>query len=189
MGKLSPTHWDSVNPIPTTDIRTDIVDNFLSDKDFKKLQERFTGSYGVGVDWYYSEYVASNKEETDNDFYMTHMIFAYPQGPISPTYNELMPMISKLDPTSIIRIKANLFPNQGKLKEHVQHTDYAYPHQGAILYINTCDGYTLLEDGSRVSSVANRMLFFDASKPHASTTTTNTKARININFNYHAFLK
>ena len=64
------------------------------------------------------------------------------------------------------------------------HIDYPFPHKGAILSLNTCNGYTKLEDGTKVDSVANRILLFDASTPHCSTTTSDTTARFNININY-----
>ena len=53
-----------------------------------------------------------------------------------------------------------------------------------MFYFNTCDGYTKLNDGTKVESVANRALFFDPSIPHQSTNCTNAKARFNININY-----
>ena len=64
------------------------------------------------------------------------------------------------------------------------HVDYPYSHKAAIFYINTCDGYTKLEDGTKIDSVANRMLLFDASKPHTPSDCTNQSVRVNINFNY-----
>ena len=80
--------------------------------------------------------------------------------------------------------KRNLYPNQNKFIEHDTHIDYDEPHQAAIYYINTNNGYTKLEDGTKVSSIANRMLFFDGSKNHQSTNCTDEKIRLNINFNY-----
>ena len=35
-----------------------------------------------------------------------------------------------------------------------------------IYYINTNNGYTKLEDGTKVMSVANRLLLFDGSTSH-----------------------
>ena len=64
------------------------------------------------------------------------------------------------------------------------HIDYRFKHSAAILSLNTCDGYTKLMDGTKIDSVANRMLLFDASEKHCSTTTTNVQARMNININY-----
>ena len=77
-----------------------------------------------------------------------------------------------------------MYPNTQEIYEHGKHTDYDFSHKAAILYINTCDGYTKLADGTKIDSVENRMLLFDASTPHQSTTTSNTTARFNINFNY-----
>ena len=184
---------------PTNEIRTEVIDNFLSDEEFEKIRFKIIGGVQESsdfvhqsIEWFYNESVATDDISGDKnkyDFYMTHMIFSWPNGVNSSLYKDVMPIIEKLGPTSIIRIKANLYPNQGTLREHQFHNDFLYPHQGAIFSINTCDGYTLLDDGTKVASIANRMLFLDASKPHASTTTSNTRTRININFNYHKFLK
>ena len=56
--------------------------------------------------------------------------------------------------------------------------------KSAIFYINTNNGLTVLEDGTEIKSVANRLLLFNASEPHHSTTTSNENRRVNINFNY-----
>ena len=84
----------------------------------------------------------------------------------------------------LIRIKANLYPNTERLHEHPMHSDFPFPHSGALLSLNTCDGYTKLKDGTKIDSVANRILLFDPNEEHCSTTTTNVSARINININY-----
>ena len=84
----------------------------------------------------------------------------------------------------MLRVKVNLYPNTEILHEHAMHVDTDFPHSGAILSLNTCDGYTKLEDGTKIDSVANRILLFDASEKHCSTTTTNVPARMNININY-----
>jgi hypothetical protein len=53
-----------------------------------------------------------------------------------------------------------------------------------VFSLNTCDGFTSLEDGTKIESIENRLLLFDSNKPHASSTCTNAKARFNMNFNY-----
>ena len=60
------------------------------------------------------------------------------------------------------------------------------PYAGiiGILYFNANDGVTVLEDGTEVESVPNRILLFDSSRPHHSTTCTNANRRVNLNFNY-----
>ena len=64
------------------------------------------------------------------------------------------------------------------------HIDYDYVHTAAIFSLNSCDGFTMLEDGTRIDSKANRMLIFEGSQLHGSTTTTDSWARCNININF-----
>jgi len=49
--------------------------------------------------------------------------------------------------------------------------------------LNTNDGYTIIGD-EKVESIENRLLRFDATKMHHSTTCTDQQYRANINFNY-----
>ena len=85
---------------------------------------------------------------------------------------------------SLLRIKGNFYPHTETLKEHAGHRDYLYSNTGALYSLNTCDGFTKLYDGTKIDSVANRMLIFDASTVHNSSTTTTAAARFNINFNF-----
>ena len=55
---------------------------------------------------------------------------------------------------------------------------------GLYFILNTCNGYTKLEDGTKVFSVENRALFFDSYTPHCSTSCTDKLYRSNININY-----
>ena len=50
--------------------------------------------------------------------------------------------------------------------------------------MNTNDGYTEFEDGTKVESVANRLVTFPANLKHTGTSCTDEKTRIVINFNY-----
>ena len=54
----------------------------------------------------------------------------------------------------------------------------------AIFYINDCNGYTKLEDGSVIESRANRLLTFPSDVRHLGATCTDEKRRVLINFNY-----
>ena len=40
-----------------------------------------------------------------------------------------------------------------KLIEHDLHTDYDYSNNGAVFSINTCDGYTKFEDGTKIKPI------------------------------------
>ena len=54
----------------------------------------------------------------------------------------------------------------------------------AIFYINTNDGYTVFEDGTKINSVANRICIFPHWMKHSGTTCTNTNRRIALNLNF-----
>ena len=80
--------------------------------------------------------------------------------------------------------KVNFYPRTDDIVYHKKHTDLPFEHTGALFYLNTNDGLTVLEDGTKIESIENRILLFDASRPHHSTTTSDQTRRMNINFNY-----
>ena len=88
-----------------------------------------------------------------------------------------------MDIKRLIRIKLNLYTRTDYLVHHDDHIDFPHSHKGAVFSLNTCDGFTVI-DGDEISSVANRMVFFDPSILHHSTNCTNKPYRMNINFNY-----
>ena len=156
-----------------------VIDNFLEEDYFDSLVSLFEK-----IPWFFQREVNPNHDVAeDNLFYMTHT-FYIDNVPMSPHYDTLVPLLEKLGAKGLIRVKANFYPNTEILHEHPMHTDYEFCHSAAILSLNTCDGYTKLKDGTRIDSVTNRILLFDASEEHCSTTTTNVPARINININY-----
>ena len=163
-----------------------VIDNFLDEEYFDSLVTLYTDKEKKGnnkMPWYFQTSISAYDVIEDNIFYMTHMFYD-DNKPTSSYYEYLIPLLKKLKADCLLRVKANLYPNTEILHEHPMHTDYPFHHSAAILSLNTCDGYTKLEDGTKIDSVANRILLFDASKKHCSTTTTNVSARINININY-----
>ena len=54
----------------------------------------------------------------------------------------------------------------------------------SILYLNTNDGYTEFENGTKIESIENRLITFPLSYRHTGTTCTNNPFRVVINFNY-----
>ena len=189
-----------------------VIDNFLDKEYFDRLVKTFTyeGHENLNsiMPWYFTHKINKTHDyRNTNLFYLVHIIYSENE-PRSEFYGDLVPLLSKLGyftntyrstphlfagesereknvPSGLIRIKANLYPNTETLQEHPMHTDYGFPHNAAILYLNTCNGYTKLEDGTKIDSVANRLLLFDASEKHCSTTTTNDIARFNININFY----
>ena len=167
-----------------------IIDNFLTDNDFNLLVSNTIGrNDGHQVQFR----VVSNVEnfgaiEENWSWYMINMIYSMdaPQNEIcGKIYEMFVPKFKELaNFKTMIRIKINAYPYTNVVKEHKEHIDFNYEHIGAVFSLNTCDGYTKFYDGTKVESVANRIVFFDASKYHQSTTTSNAKLRYNINFNF-----
>ena len=168
-------------------MKYEVIDNFLDKEYFDKLANFLVGR---GVPWCFQSSIAYPKghnkwapSKNSNLFYMTHTFYDH-FTPASNFYENIIPILTKLKLRSLIRVKGNFYPNTEILHEHPMHIDYDFSHSGAILSLNTCDGYTKLKDGTKIDSVANRILLFDSSEEHCSTTTTNVPARINLNINY-----
>jgi len=162
----------------------EVIDNYLPKEVFENIKNKIIDE-NLNFPWYYNKFVAYRKRgEIDDHFYLVHII--YNEYKInSDFYNDLIPIINKISPKSLIRIKVNAYPKIGnELIVHDPHSDYAFKHKGAIFYLNTNNGKTVLEDGTKIDSIENRILFFDPSKPHSSTNCTDAKMRFNINMNY-----
>jgi len=158
-----------------------ILDNCLPQKQFEDIKNFMLSDV---FSWNFTQVVSDTGEKMPNcaSYYFTHLF--YYQFHIDEKVNIFAPLLEKLACRSILRIKGNLYPSTEKIIHHDNHVDYLFPHRGAIFYINTNDGFTILEDKIKVKSVENRLLIFDSSKPHRSTTCTDEKCRININFNF-----
>lgn len=161
-----------------------IIDNYLPKEQFENIKNTICED-SMNFPWYYNKFL-NNRDygEIDNHFYFVHVIYNnYLKN--SDFFDDLLPLVDKINPKALIRVKVNGYPKNGdKIINHNYHTDYDFPHNGAIFYLNTCNGKTILEDGTKIDSVANRILFFDPSKPHTSTNCTDAKMRFNINMNY-----
>ena len=102
-----------------------------------------------------------------------------------PLRKTFIPKFESMDVfRSLIRARINFFPHTSKVQEHKLHTDFNFNHIAGIFCLNTCNGYTGFENGDKIDSVANRMIFFDGSELHHSTTTSNAPGRWNIAFNF-----
>ncbi len=159
-----------------------IIDNFLPTETFKELQQ---GVMSNSFPYYYQSEVNSSHEYDDMESYFTHKLFDLHSNDVaSVPFSNFRFLLEILEVKSLIRMKVNLYPRTETLVEHKAHREYDFKHKACILYINTCDGSTILHDGTKVASIENRVLLFDGNQPHQSTSCTNKKARFNINMNY-----
>jgi len=158
-----------------------VIDNFLPKENFLKIKNVLMGKE---FPWFYLPDI-SHKDVISNGpmFYMQHLF--YKHEPNSSFFELIRTnLLDFIDIKALIRVKANLYPNQNIKKLNEPHTDFNYSHKGAIFSINTNNGGTLLKDGTKIDSIENRILFFDPSEEHDSENCTDQKIRVNININY-----
>ena len=185
-------------------VKKTVFDNFLEEKDFIELKNWI---YSNDFEWFYTNHFIAyaegapyhrnrNDENNNSSYFFTHLFYDN-HIPRSAHYERLLPLLNKIQDTSnptgeginrgiksLMRIRANFYPNTNTMFEHPMHVDAPFSHTAATLAFNTCDGYLKFIDGTNVGSVANRIIFFDAGLEHCSTTTTNDKNRINIIVNF-----
>ena len=171
------------------DVKT--IQDFLPKQSFDRLSQII---FAPTFPWYLTTSVASpylKSKENSKLFYMSHLVYEKEKyvkvNPNDQTIIDLL--LEKLAPEEgnlqLIRMKINFYPNTTELHEHDYHRDFEYSHMGAILSLNTCDGYTKIrETDTKYHSWTNSLLSFDPSEDHCSTTTTNAIGRFNININY-----
>ena len=164
-----------------------VIDNFLDPNLFKSIQ-----SYLMSSDfpWYWNPYVASYNEEIHNlknplnNFQFTHTFYQYNE-PCSDGYKLIKHVIERLDAKSLIAAKCNLLPRLNEIEEHGYHTDFDFPCNTGVLYINTCNGYTKFEStGEKVYSVENRFVMFPSHVSHTGSSCTDQKSRLVLNINW-----
>lgn len=162
-----------------------IIDNFLTKEEFEDIQCKILNP---NFDWHLSPQVTDIFEEDQfsiqASYYFVHEFFRAGSYHIDPEVKIFSPILNKIQCKSLIRIKANLYPSTESIFHHKDHIDYDYSHRGAIFYLNSNDGYTILENDIEIESIENRLLLFDPNKIHRSTTCTNSKCRINVNLNF-----
>ena len=157
-------------------MKTQIIDNALSSKEFKDIQNVLLGGY---FPWYYNKDMTFEK---DNSLYFTHKFYETPAA-ISNQFYLFEKMINKLKCKSILRVKGNLYVGEKERKKHADHVDYTFKHKGCIFYINDNNGETYFES-KKILPVENRAVFFDPSKKHNSSSCNDSDIRVTINFNY-----
>ena len=162
-----------------------IIDNFLPQEQFN-LAAKHLMSYGFP--WMWNDSVTKNECIADpSEFQFVHSFYEPLCGGTTdyPEWLEIIkPYGDRLNPISLMRIKANLNIGTSEFITRELHTDFNVSCKTAIAYINTNNGYTIFEDGTKVESVENRVVIFDSHKKHAGVPCTDEKRRVVLNFNF-----
>lgn len=184
------------------------IENALPPLVFEEIQNYILGH---DIPWYYYEDVTYPKELTFNEgnsdkkileqtkkiiaqgvdeelanynYFLSHMVYFDCRIYSPKVFDVLQPLVSLLNPRALIRIKINNYPQTPKIIHHQDHVDGNYEHKGALFYVNTNNGMTVFEKKTEVASVENKLVLFNSSKLHRSTTSSDTNRRITIAINY-----
>jgi len=178
-----------------------ITDNFLDEDIFNQIATVVRKDFY----WHYLDRISySRKREDDHHrkvetpehdhFQFVCPIYDHYEPAHKAPWQLIQPIIQKINAKAWIRIKANLMTraDQHYVSGHhydiqgISYEDTKTPWKNttAVLYLNTCNGYTIFKDGTRCDSVANRFVEFDNDLLHSGVRQTDTKVRMLINFNY-----
>ena len=168
----------------------EVIDNFLSEEIFEGLKVIFDS----GVPWTFSEILPEYQLICDQkyNYQYVHSIYVK-QEPVSRYFDNLIPFLTKLDARALVRCKVNSVCREEEIVVHGFHTDMVYPEEHstgldgmktAILYLNTNNGSTVFENGTKIESVANRCVIFPAHCRHSGTTCTDVHRRLAVNLVY-----
>ena len=158
-----------------------VIDNFLPDHVHNRIESNLLGPQ---FPWNFNTATVYGSDCGLEDFQFVHDFYAPISGPVSNYYSLIDSIIDLLGVKYLVRVKANLNTNTHTLFEREFHRDVDLDCKTAIYYVNTNDGYTRFEDGTKIESVANRIAVFESNLKHCGTTCTNTKSRVVINLNY-----
>ena len=158
-----------------------IIDNFLEEDDFIRFQslmlsDKFTWNFSI----------VDERSYDIDDYHFSHVF-----NPEDNFFGLTIPFIDKMqehsDVRKIIKVKANLQPRTNNNIIQSFHTDFPtdWKNKTAVYYLNTCNGYTLFADETKVESIANRFVMFDGHLEHTGVTCTDEPARFVINFNWY----
>ena len=165
-----------------------ILDNFLSEDEFKPIQDYFFKQ----LPWIYHDFIVGKRgveEENDDCYQFVHTFYSakdpYLERKTSEHAHIIKPLMFKLAPWQVLRVKANLRTKSYRHIHSAFHVDLDGAGQlTAIYYLNTCNGYTFFKDGTKVESVENRVVIFDGSTLHCGASATDVSARMVLNINY-----
>ena len=155
-------------------MKLEIIDDLLPQTNFDTISRVFASRQ---VAW-----TCVYNDPTQTGVQFCHVLYAH-FAPCSHIWSVLEPIHPVMKPHAYLRVKANLQPKAEKIIQNNFHIDFANCIT-SIFYLNSNNGYTLFEDGTKIDSVANRLITFDSNLKHTGTTCTDQPTRMVINFNY-----
>jgi len=158
-----------------------IKENFL-DKDFFNDFKKIL--FSDDISWYFRKHLTSFNKD---NYWFNHCFFNN-STVFSPILFDqfIKPILLKLNAKAAVEVRANCYVNKNVAYQSDWHVDRSFECTTAVLYMNTCNGYTLIDKDKKikVNSEENKILIFNSQTEHAVVSQTDTDRRIIINFNY-----
>ena len=156
-----------------------IIDNFLNEADHENIKNTIMGNT---FPWFIAPVLDETKDSLGGQE-LSHMF--YQNYSWNSSYSNLIsPIVEKINPVSILRVRAALIPINSFINREDWHIDLDVNCNTAIYYVNSNNGYTKFKDGTKVESVENRFLSFNSQELHTGSFCTDKNFRCLINFNY-----
>jgi hypothetical protein len=206
---LNPNHVYTKVKLKGTREVAEVYDHALPENIFRELQNNF---FNKPFPWYleskdrskgnYYESPLNNYEITDHTQF-NHLFYHVNQrnawSEFTPWIN---PVLNILHPRAWFRVKANYvarghkpgisrgwhYDSSGTMnmeKGNLPHPDFKI----AVLYLNTNNGYTIMETDNKVDSIENRLVIFPNKVLHTAILQTDTPHRMLINMVFLPYKK
>ena len=161
-----------------------IFENALDEVSFEKIYNFFIDKH---TPWYYIKKQVNNSINDDRGFF-SHIIFDENKI-FSPAYDLMFSFLEKINVVALIKLRANFNFKSDVRYESEFHTDFDYKEAlTAILYLNTCNGYTEFNDDkkTKIISKKNKLVIFNNKFQHKMVSQTDENFRLVINVNFFA---
>ena len=156
----------------------EVINNFLSKSDYTNLKNLFFSDY---FPWFFHK--NSCASDATSQFQFIHAF--YGENKINSNFFvNLKPLISKLNPLTLYRVKANLNIKTETIIETGEHNDINDQRfTSAVFFLNKCDGYCRVGN-KKYYSEDNKLIKFKSNTMHAGSTSSNADRRIVLNMVY-----
>ncbi len=165
-----------------------IINDFLPIEEFNYIRGTILGDR---FPWFFCNYVTKEdvlEDPKHRQFQFYCNLYANNIGVTDEIPGQIINIFEHHLPdfSSFLRVKANLTPKSDTIKINEFHTDFpnVRHYNTAVFYVNTNNGYTLFEDGTKVNSEGNKIVIFDGNEPHTGSSCTNENCRVVINLNW-----
>ena len=172
-----------------------VIDNFLSPTIFNRLL-KIVESHMIEWVWSNNTHYDPSTKKGDNCWMFSQFLYAAPSLPGGPGSHPLYPAFHVIEDCQfdirpfkqVLKLKLNLYPNQGKNISHAKHADI-YDKTGgpdeciitSVFNFHTCNGSTVVGE-KNIDSKANRLILFD-NTIHYGITQSDLPRRIVLNIN------